>query len=412
MFYGNVLASGKNGRSINQYTTGALTITNSILLDGDLSVYHATPANAVLANNWWGNNDANKATTPKDLGYTNADGSYLYLNMTMYATGMNVGDTATVNINLLSSDGSEFDIPDLPATITATGGTVSAENINLVNGAASLTYTLTETENNAVTADILGFKDTVSLSSGDVVSTAVVYVNATGGSDSNPGTSWDKAFKTIEKAVSAVDEDGTIYVADGFYTLGDSVPAAGISIAKNIAIVGQSTNAVISGENTKRIFTIGVGYTLNITKLTLTNGKGSYGGAIQLEDGGNTNPVRQGYLIISDSIISNCYAANTGGAIGTNRGTIDNINNVTFIGNSAPTGGVLGSQQKGTITIGDNCKFIENTANGRGSAIYAQGKITNMFSHKMETPQVSSRIMWHTYALPYNCMLTALLSLL
>ena len=75
MFYGNILASGKNGRSINQYTTGALTITNSILLDGDLSVYHATPANAVLANNWWGNNDANKATTPKDLGYTNADGS-------------------------------------------------------------------------------------------------------------------------------------------------------------------------------------------------------------------------------------------------------------------------------------------------------------------------------------------------
>ena len=33
---------------------------------------------------------------------------------------------------------------------------------------------------------------------------------------------------------------------------------------------------------------------------------------------------------------------------------------------------------------------------------YAQGKITNMFSHKMETPQVSSRIMWHTYALPYT----------
>ncbi|WP_405306893.1 DUF3344 domain-containing protein [Methanobrevibacter sp.] len=376
MFYGNILASGKNGRSINQYTTGALTITNSILLDGDLSVYHATPANAVLANNWWGNNDANKATTPKDLGYTNADGSYLYLNMTMYATGMNVGDTATVNINLLSSDGSEFDVPDLPATITATGGTVSVESINLVNGAASLTYTLTETENNAVTADILGFTDTVSLSSEDVVSTAIVYVNATGGSDSNPGNSWDKAFKSIEKAVSAVDEDGTIYVADGFYTLGDSVPAAGISITKNIKIIGESTNAVISGENAKRIFTIAVGYTLNITRLTLTNGRGSYGGAIQIEDGGNTNPIRQGYLIISDSIISNSYAANTGGAIGTNRGSIDNINNVTFIGNSAPTGGVLGSQQKGTITIGDNCKFIENTANGRGSAIYAQGKIT------------------------------------
>ncbi|MBR5087278.1 MAG: insulinase family protein [Muribaculaceae bacterium] len=33
---------------------------------------------------------------------------------------------------------------------------------------------------------------------------------------------------------------------------------------------------------------------------------------------------------------------------------------------------------------------------------YAQGKKTNLFSHKMETPQVTSRIMWHTYALPYT----------
>ena len=376
MFYGNVLASGKNGRSINQYTTGALTITNSILLDGDLSVYHATPANAVLANNWWGNNDTNKATTPKDLGYTNAEGSYLYLNMTMYAAGMNVGDTATVNINLLSSDGSEFDIPSLPATITATGGTVSAENINLINGAASLTYTLTETENHAVTADVLGFKDTVLLSSEDVISTAVVYVNATGGSDSNPGNSWDKAFQTIEKAVSAVDADGTIYVAEGLYKLSDSTSANGISITKNIKIIGQSVNAIISANNAKRIFTIAVGNTLNITKLTLTEAKSSsYGGAIQIEDGGNTNPVVAGALIISDSIISNCNA-NYGGAIGTNRGSVGNINNVTFINNHASSGGAIYLQQKGTLSIGDDCEFINNSASGRGSAIYAQVALT------------------------------------
>ena len=376
MFYGNVLASGKNGRSINQYTTGALTITNSILLDGDLSVYHATPANAVLANNWWGNNDANKATTPKDLGYTNAEGSYLYLNMTMYAAGMNVGDTATVNINLLSSDGSEFDIPSLPATITATGGTVSAENINLINGAASLTYTLTETENHAVTADVLGFKDSVLLSSEDVISTAVVYVNATGGSDSNPGNSWDKAFQTIEKAVSAVDADGTIYVAEGLYKLSDSTSANGISITKNIKIIGQSVNAIISANNAKRIFTIAVGNTLNITKLTLTEAKSSsYGGAIQIEDGGNTNPVVAGALIISDSIISNCNA-NYGGAIGTNRGSVGNINNVTFINNHASSGGAIYLQQKGTLSIGDDCEFINNSASGRGSAIYAQVALT------------------------------------
>ncbi len=34
--------------------------------------------------------------------------------------------------------------------------------------------------------------------------------------------------------------------------------------------------------------------------------------------------------------------------------------------------------------------------------LYAKGKVTNEFARKMETPQVSSRIMWHTYDLPYT----------
>ena len=377
VFNGNKLASGKNGRSINQYQNDMLIITNSILLDGDLSVYHATPANAVLINNWWGNNDDNKDTTPKDLGYTNCDvQSYLYLNMTIYSAGMNVGDTATVNIKLVSSDDAEFNLPNLPVTITAVNGTVSVDDTTLVNGAVSLTYTITEVGNNAVTANVLGIWDTYSLSSGDVVSTEVVYVDANSGSDTNSGISRDKAFKTIEKAISAVEADGTIYVADGLYTLSDSTSANGISITKNIKIIGQSLNAIISGENAKRIFTIAVGNTLNITKLTLTKAKSSsYGGAIQIEDGGNTNPITQGYLIISDSIISDS-SANYGGAIGSNRATISNINNVSFIRNYASSGGAIYMQQKGTITIGDDCKFINNTANGRASAIYAQAAVT------------------------------------
>ena len=377
MFYGNRLTdTTRNGKSINEYSTGSLTITNSVLLDGEKGVWIATGP-TVLENNWWGNNDTTKDTNPKDLGYTNADvTSYLYLNMVMYATGMDIDDVATVNINLVSSDDSEFDMPNLPATIAAVNGDVNPETTTLVNGIASVAYTITEVGNNAVTVDVLGIKDTVTLSSEDVVSTAIVYVNSTGGSDSNSGNSWENAFKTIEKAVSAVEENGTIYVADGSYQLGDSVPAAGISINKNIAIIGQSTNAVISGGNAKRIFTIGVDCTLNITKLTLTEGKGTYGGAIQIEDGGNTNPVRQGYLIISDSIISNSHATTIGGAIGTNRGTISNINNVTFVGNSAPIGGAVGSSQKGTVNIGENCKFIENSASGRGSVIYAQAEVT------------------------------------
>ncbi|SFL59699.1 Protein of unknown function [Methanobrevibacter olleyae] len=379
-FYGNKLAEGKNGRSINEYSTGNLTITNSILLDGTNSVY-VTTGPTTLENNWWGNNDTTKDSTPKDLGYTNADlSSYLYLNMTAFASGMGVGDTASININLVSTDDETINIMNLPATLTAVNGNVNPEETELVNGLGSAVYTITTAGDNSVTVHVLGIEDTYSLSSEDIISTEVVYVNSTGGSDTNPGNSWDNAVKTIEKAISIVDDNGTIYVADGLYQLSDSTPATGIAITKNISIIGQSVNAVISGGNTKRIFTIGVNKTLNITSLTLTNAHASgsaydFGGAILIEDSGNTNPIVAGNLIITDSVISNSYAS-YGGAIGTNRGTIDNINNVTFINNSALSGGVFYIQQKGTLTIGDNCKFINNTASGRGSVTYAQAKVT------------------------------------
>ena len=375
-FYGNKLAEGKNGRTINQYGTGSLTITNSILLDGANSVYIASGP-TVLENNWWGNNDTTAMTNPKDLDYTNANvGSYLYLNMTGFASGMEVGDTASININLVSTGDETINIMNLPATLTAVNGNIVPTETELVNGACTATYTLTTAGDNSITVHVLGIEDTLPLGSDDVISTEVVYVNATGGSDSNSGVSWNSAFQTIEKAISTVDDNGTIYVADGLYHLADSTSANGISITKNIAIIGESVNAVISGGNTKRIFTIGVGHTLNITNLTLTEGKSSaIGGAIQIEDGGNTNPITQGYLILTDSIISNCNA-NYGGAIGSNRAAVDNITNVTFINNHASSGGVIYVQQKSTLTIGENNKFINNSASGRASVLYAQATVT------------------------------------
>lgn len=372
LFYDNILETGKNGKSINQYGDGSLTITNSVLLDGDKSVYVGS-GSTTLKNNWWGNNDTAKNSNPKDLGYTNANViSYLYLNMTMFASGFDVGDTASVNINLLST-GDEINIMDLPATLTAVNGSLNKDTLVLVNGVGSAEYTITGVGDNSVTVHVLSIEDTYSLSSGDVVSSEIVYVNSTGGSDSNSGVNWDNAFQTIEKAISNVDNNGTIYVADGLYQLSDSAPKTGIVINKNITIIGQSVNAVISGGNTKRIFIINVGNTLNITSLTLTNGKcNPYGGAIFIDDAGSSN---QGHLIISDSIISNSNAEN-GGAIGSNIAAINNINNVTFINNSASSGGALFVQQINALTIGDNCKFINNTANGRGSVIYARAKVT------------------------------------
>ena len=358
------------GRAI-YLKSAAATITDSILLDGEKSVW-TDGGSTDLESNWWGNNETTKDSNPKDLGYTNADvSSYLYLTMTMFATGMDAGDTASVNVMLVSIDGKAVDIIDVPVTLTAMGGTLSEDSIILINGVASVEYTITSVGNNIVTADVLGIKDSYSLSSSDIVSTEVIYVNSTGGVDTNPGSSWGTAVQTIEKAISIVSANGTVYVADGRYSLSDSTPETGIAITKNITVIGQSTNAVISGGNAKRIFIVNNYFTLTICNLTLTEayikGNQIYGGAISLEDNGK--------LIISDSVISNSYAT-YGGAIGTQNGAIDNVHNVTFVNNSADAGGALNVQSKNSIlVIGDNNKFINCSSNGRGSAIYSQSKV-------------------------------------
>ena len=367
IFFNN---TAKNGKSVYKYA-GDLIIEDSIILDGINSVfiYNASATQTQLKNNWWGNNDTTKDSTPKDLGYTNVDvESYLYLNLTMYSKGLDVGDVATVNINLFTNEGVNTNVMDLPVTFVAVNGTLNKDSITLVNGRdGEVEYTITGVGNNSVTVDILGIKETISLTPECVISTEVVYVDYEHGSNSNSGTSWDNAVKTIEKAMKLVDNNGIIYVANGVVYLADSTPAAGIAINKNVNIIGESINAVISGNNAKRIFNVNNGYTLTICNLTLTEGYSTaQGGAIFVANGGAIN--------ISDSVISNSRANSAGGAIGATQGYINNINNVTFINNYAGNmGGAIGissgSATNSAITIGDNNKFINNSASNVGSAI-------------------------------------------
>ncbi|MBQ9025745.1 MAG: hypothetical protein IJ104_05120, partial [Methanobrevibacter sp.] len=357
-------------RSIKQYD-GYLTLTNSIILDGLGAVNIKDPANATLINNWWGQNDTTKDLTPKELNLANAEvTSYLYLNLTIYSKGIDVGDAAIVNINLVSSDDGDYNIVNLPVTITAVNGTVTPSSITLINGKdGEVQYVITEVGDNTVTVDILGVKEVISLTSDNVISTEVVYVDYNNGLNSNSGVSKDAPVRTIEKAMKLVENNGIIYVANGVTYLDDSTPATGISINKNVLIIGESLNAVISGNDAKRIFNVANGFTLTITNLTLTNGYSTaQGGAIFINTGGKIN--------ISNSVISNSHANSAGGAIGATQGYIDNINNVTFINNYAGNmGGAVGissgSKTNSAITIGDNCKFINNTASHYGSAVGA-----------------------------------------
>ena len=201
------------------------------------------------------------------------------------------------------------------------------------------------------------------LTASSVSAASTVYVNATGGSDSNNGTI-DHPYQTIYQGISSVDENGTVKIADGVYT---GTNNTNITITKNVNINGQSqTGTIINGTGTNWIFSIVSGVNVTITNLTLTNGyTDNYGGAIYNE----------GTLTLTNCTFTNNTAWD-GGAI-KNRGTITNLANCTFTNNTADYyGGAI--RNEAIITNLANCTFTSNTADYYGGAIKNEGTITNL----------------------------------
>lgn len=167
LFYGNKLADGKNGRSINEYSTGSLTITNSVLLDGKNSVWIATGP-TTLENNWWGNNDTNKDINPKDLGYTNANvSSYLVLSSNISQDKIFVGDLVTITTILNNN------VLELPILLDANKGEITPNETTLIATSTS-TYTATDSGDVVITIDVLGIKNEIKLTIKETLPNVVI----------------------------------------------------------------------------------------------------------------------------------------------------------------------------------------------------------------------------------------------
>ena len=204
----------------------------------------------------------------------------------------------------------------------------------------------------------------ISVSSASAAST--VYVNATGGNDSNNGTI-DHPYQTIGQGINSVDENGTVTIADGTYS---GTGNTNLTITKNMNITGQSQKGtIIDGTNTNWIFKINNGVTVNIQNLTLTNGNTtSDGGAIYNQ--GTINS-------LSGCTFTGNTANGSGGAI-YNQGTINSLSGCTFTGNIATYGAGGAIYNQGTITSVSGCTFTGNRATYAGGAIYNQRNINSV----------------------------------
>ena len=166
-------------------------------------------------------------------------------------------------------------------------------------------------------------------------------------------------------------------------------------INKNLTIVGPgATSLTISGNNNSHVFQIGVGITVDMSGLTISNGKGSGGGGIvnlgtltitnSTVSGNTANPPANGggisnggTLTLTNSTVSGNTAGGEGGGIFTN-GTLT-LTNSTVSGNTAVEGGGGGIRMGGDKLTITNSTVSDNTAVEGGGILLAFGanSITN-----------------------------------
>jgi hypothetical protein len=160
-----------------------------------------------------------------------------------------------------------------------------------------------------------GFSN-VAAASGDVI-----YVNDSSGNDSwnglnssyVDGINGPKA--TIGNAIGSVNNNGTVYIANGTYNENN--------INTNMTIIGQSRDGtIINGTNTGTVFIVASGVDVTLSNLCIANGNNGNAGAGVFNNGNLT--------LLNSSFVDNNATYMMGGGHG---GAIyNNYGNVTVEG--------------------------------------------------------------------------------
>jgi len=219
---------------------------------------------------------------------------------------------------------------------------------------------------------------------------ADIYVS-TAGSDDNDGLSWATPKATIRNATLTASSGDSIWLAEGEYTGEDN---RDISIEKNLTLTGQSTmGTVINCGHLSRAFTVSADAAFTLRNLTVKNGNGYYGGAIQnrgnltvencmfTDNTGDYGAVitnRGDHVTVPRAVIINSHFENNTITTGTSGGALYNyvaemmVEGCTFINNSANNmGGAIYSYYEGSLTVRDST-FIRNSAENSGGAIHTE----------------------------------------
>lgn len=202
------------------------------------------------------------------------------------------------------------------------------------------------------------------LSSASAAPTAVWYVDAATGSDSNDCQSMGTACATIAEAVDKAVDGDTIEIAAGTYNEHD------IEVYEELTLTGAGAEStIVDAGGNGRLFHAGT--TVTISNLTMQNGLTSAGNAF--DEGGGAVLFTGDSLTLQNVILIDNYAVGSGGAIFNNGDLI--LQNTQVLSNTAAgIGGGIYNYTLGTILITQS-DIMYNTAVGiQGGGIYAGGK--------------------------------------
>ena len=326
-----------NGGAIYNIDSGA-TVSNSTFVGntarngGDaIGNYDGT----LIANdNWWGNNNPDW----DKLVYGNvAHDNYAVLNLKAS------DDNITVNFY---RSGTNTVLPISRDVKLAIADTKSTGKI--VDGTFTKAYEAPEGI----------YTITASVDNQELTTVNYVYVDYVNGNDTNNGTGWSSAVKTISKAMELVINNGRIYLADGTHVVDSRM-----TVDKTVTIMGNGSNTIIKQKNNKGVFSI-TANNVAIYNSTFTGIYESYSGAIE-NSGVN--------LTVDGCTFADNFAEWYGGAI-YNKGANLVVNDCIFTNNKVEEYGGAIFNSGANLTV-SNSIFVDNTADTKGGAIYTS---TNM----------------------------------
>lgn len=170
-------------------------------------------------------------------------------------------------------------------------------------------------------------------------------------------------FTSLREAIAVTNQQSDIniiqFVVDGVIDLQDD-----LVITDDVRIIGN--NATVDAGGRDNIFDVRDRVTVDIENITLANGNGNDGGAIDARNDVTLN-------LTEVDFVDNA-ARDDGGAISVrDRGEI-NINGGSFSGNTArDDGGAIAARNSLTLNI-DGAAVIDNNAGDNGGAIFARDR--------------------------------------